>query len=54
MFKTNKDTRKTQMALFWCLYCSSVSIVNFEQANVDWAMFVLSTVLDWFLYYVTT
>ena len=40
MYKVNnKDTRKTPMASFWCLYCyiltyftpcSSVSIVNFE------------------------
>ena len=46
MFKVNnKDTRTTPLAAFWCLSCqiwtyftpcSSVSIVNFEQANAGW------------------
>ena len=42
---TNKDTRTTPMALFWCLFCylwasftpcSSVSIVNFQHVIASW------------------
>ena len=46
MFKdNNKDTKKTQMALFWCLYCerktcftlcSTVSTVDFEHVIAGW------------------
>ena len=45
MFEVNKDTRKTSIASFWCLYCLtlnnftpcySVSIVNLEQVNAGW------------------
>ena len=46
MFKvSNKDTRTTPLASFWCLSCqlwiyftpcSSVSNVNFEHVNTDW------------------
>ena len=48
MFKVNnKDTRATSMTSCWCLYCwiyfahcSSVSIVDFEQVNVAWVIFL--------------
>ena len=38
MFKVNNiDTRTTPLA-YWTYFtpCSSVSVVNFEQVNVDW------------------
>ena len=48
MFKVNiKDMKATLMTSFWCIYCelcsdfkpfSSVSIINFEQVNVCWAV----------------
>ena len=46
MFKLkSKDTRKTPLSLFWCLYfwvwtyftpCSSISIFNFEHVITGW------------------
>ena len=43
MFKVNnKDTRATSLTLLLTLtyftYCSSVSIVNFEQVNDSWVI----------------
>ena len=48
MFKIyNKNTRTTSLTSFWCFYCllrayftpfSSVSIVDFEHANISWVM----------------
>ena len=51
LFKVNsKDTRTTEMASFWCLYCSIshlvlvflFSIVNFEQVNAGWELSIFS------------
>ena len=44
--KLTIKTQERRLALFWCLYCwlwtfftpcSSVSVVNLEQVNADWA-----------------
>ena len=38
MFKVNNnDTRTTPLAYTYFTPCSSVSVVNFEQANADWS-----------------
>ena len=48
---SNKDTRTSPMASFWCLYCKlstyftpffSVSMVNFEHVIAGWVVNVLN------------
>ena len=42
-FIDNKDTQRTSMTSFWCVYCqlelshcSRFSIADFHQVNADW------------------